>query len=85
MDGRGHSQAYEIGGSMSDDLSGSGPSRADQQPPSEDEREDGHWAEAGTEPADRAPYAVRLRVVLLLSLAGWALVILAILWIAGRF
>lgn len=78
MDGRGHSQAYEIDSSMSDDLSGSGP-------PSQDEREDGHWAEAGTERADRAPYAVRLRVILLLSLAGWALVILAILWIAGRF
>lgn len=31
--------------------------------------------------ADRAPYATRLRVVLLLSLASWALVILAVAWI----
>lgn len=31
--------------------------------------------------ADRAPYATRLRVVLLLSLLSWALVIAAIAWL----
>lgn len=34
-------------------------------------------------PTDRAPYATRLRMIILLSIASWALVILAIAWITG--
>jgi hypothetical protein len=33
--------------------------------------------------ADRAPYATRLRLVLMLSLLSWALVILAVAWLFG--
>jgi len=60
----------------------------DQLPHQQEQPQDGRdpdtadsWA--GTEITDRAPFATRVRVILLLSLICWGFVVLAIAWLAG--
>lgn len=69
------------------DIPTDGDARGASQQPETQEPDEPHFRQdkwVGMELIDRAPYATRLRVILLLSLAGWALIALAVAWIAGR-
>ena len=54
--------------------------RQEDPPPERADEEEGEYAVAMTHD-ERAPYAVRVRVILALSLACWALLALVIVWL----
>ena len=56
-----------------------------EEPPPEVTNEEEGGREAAATHEDRAPYAVRLRVILALSLASWAVVALVIIWVVRHF
>ncbi|HEX8841597.1 MAG TPA: hypothetical protein VF757_04785 [Sphingomicrobium sp.] len=58
--------------------------RQEEPPPEVTNQEEG-GPEAAATHEERAPYAVRLRVILALSLACWAILALAIIWLVRHF